>query len=456
MKSLREVADSPEDLDRYEVDHLFHSWSYLPERSPERIVAAQGVRCTTESGRELLDFASCFVSHNLGHGDRRVLDAIHRQTDELVSFAPVFSTRPRAKLARVLAEVTPGDLSRSFIVTGGAEANETAFKIAHQVTGRRKIVTHYQTFHGGTTAAMSASSGDARSWAQVEGGADFVRVPQPYPYRCVFGSSDPSECAASHLAYLQRVFEWEGGGERIAAMVVEPITGANGILVPPDEYLPGVRALCDRYGVLLIADEVMTGFGRTGAWFAVDHWGVVPDIMTMAKGLNGAYLPLGATIVREHVGNAFKQRFFSHGATYAAHAAGCASAVEAIACYQDDDLVGNSARMGEYLLERVREVGERHPSVGDVRGKGLFVGVELVKSRETKEPMVAIGGKLRRGMNGKLAVGKKLAELGMIAMAANPGTVLALAPPLIVTKDDIDEGVAKLDEALAEADAYCE
>ena len=163
MKSLREVADSPEDLDRYEVDHLFHSWSYLPERSPERIVAAQGVRCTTESGRELLDFASCFVSHNLGHGDRRVLDAIHRQTDELVSFAPVFSTRPRAKLARVLAEVTPGDLSRSFIVTGGAEANETAFKIAHQVTGRRKIVTHYQTFHGGTTAAMSASTAPWRS-----------------------------------------------------------------------------------------------------------------------------------------------------------------------------------------------------------------------------------------------------------------------------------------------------
>ncbi len=456
MKSYRDIPRDPSALDRYEVENLFHSWSFQPAQAPLRVVSARGARFTTESGREMLDFSSCFVSHNLGHQDPRVLGAIERQLKQLCSFAPVFSTEPRARLAKLLAEVTPGDLSRSFLTLGGTEANEAAFKIAHQYTGRRKIITHYQTYHGGTAASMSASAGDPRNWAQVPGGAEFIRVPQPYPYRCVFGTADPEECAARHLDYLERVIEWEGGGERIAAMVLEPITGANGIIVPPDAYLPGVREICDRHGILLIADEVMTGFGRTGAWFAVDHWKVVPDIMTMAKGINGAYVPLGAAIVRKPIGDFFKEHFFSHGATYAGHALACAAAVEVIACYQDDDLIANAARQGDYLLERARQVAERHPSVGDVRGKGLFVGLELVRNRRTKEPMVPASGKLQPGMNPKLAVGKKLVELGMIAMAANPGTVLALAPPLIVGKDEIDEGIAKLDVALAEADAHCE
>ncbi len=455
MSSYRDLPSAPADLDRYEVDHVFHSWSFQPAQAPLRVATARGVRFTTEDGREMLDFSSCFVSHNLGHGDPRVVAAMERQLRELPSIAPVFSTRPRALLAKLLAEVTPGDLSRSFITPGGAEAVEAALKIAQQYTGRRKVITHYQTYHGGTTAAMSASGGDPRSWAQTTGGAEFVRVPQPYPYRCAFGTTDPEDCAERHLAYLERVIEWEGGGERIAAMILEPITGANGIIVPPDAYLPGVREICDRHGILLIADEVMTGFGRTGKWFAVDHWNVVPDVMTMAKGINGAFVPLGAAIARAAIGDHFRDHFFSHGATYAGHALGCAAALEVIACYQDDGLIDNAARMGDYLLERARALAERHPSVGEVRGKGLFVGLELVKDRASKEPMVPIAGKLEPGPNGKLAVGKKLVELGMIAMAANPGTVLALAPPLIVTRDDIDEGIAKLDVALAEADAYC-
>ncbi len=456
MSSFRDIPKNPADLDRYEVDHLFHSWSFQPEQSPLRVVSSKGVRFTTEDGREMLDFSSCFVSHNLGHQDPRVLAAISKQLDTLASFAPVFSTPPRAQLARLLAEVTPGDLSRSFLTLGGTEAVEAAFKIAHQYTGRRKIITHYQTYHGGTTAAMSASGGDPRGWVQVPGGGDFIRLPQPYPYRCIFGTAGGDECAARHLEYLERVIAWEGGGDQIAAMVVEPITGANGIIVPPDAYLPGVREICDRHGILLIADEVMTGFGRTGAWFAVDHWGVVPDIMTLAKGITSAYVPLGAAIARKPIGDFFKEHFFSHGATYAGHALACAAALEVIACYQDDDLVENAARMGDYLLQRARGLQERHPSVGDVRGKGLFVGLELVKNRATKEPMVPIRGKIEPGMNPKLAVGKKLVELGMIAMAANPGTVLAIAPPLIVSKDEIDEGIEKLDIALAEADKYYE
>ncbi len=455
MRNLRDIPSGTSELDRYEVDHLFHSWSFQPQEAPLRVVSARGARFTTEEGREMLDFSSCFVSHNLGHQDPRVVAAVSRQLDKLASFAPVFSTPPRARLARLLAEVTPGDLSRSFLTLGGAEANEAAFKIAHQYTGRRKIITHYQTYHGGTAAAMTASGGDPRGWVQFPGGADFIRVPQPYPYRCVFGTDGGDACAARHLEYLERVIEWEGGGEHVAAMVVEPITGANGIIVPPDAYLPGVREICDRHGILLIADEVMTGFGRTGEWFAVNHWDVVPDIMTLAKGITSAYVPLGAAIARKPIGDFFKDHFFGHGATYAGHALGCAAALEVIACYEDDDLIANAARMGDYLLERARELQERHPSVGDVRGKGLFVGIELVKDRATKEPMVPIRGKLAPGPNPKLAVGKKLIELGMIAMAANPGTVLALAPPLIVGKDEIDEGIEKLDIALAEADTHC-
>ncbi len=456
VNPYRNLPSAKEDLDAYEVEHVFHSWSFQPTTSPLRAVSAKGVRFTTEDGREMLDFSSCFVSHNLGHGDPRVVAAIETQLHELPSFAPTFSTRPRALLAKLLAEVTPGDLSRSFITPGGADAVEAALKIAQQYTGRHKVITHYQTYHGGTTAAMSASGGDPRSWAQTRGGAEFVRVPQPYPYRCAFGTTDPDDCAARHLEYLERVIEWEGGGEQIAAMILEPITGANGILIPPDPYLPGVREICDRHGILLIADEVMTGFGRTGAWFAVDHWNVVPDLMTMAKGINGAFVPLGAAIARKHIGDHFRDHFFSHGATYAGHALGCAAALEVIACYRDDGLIENSARMGAYLLEQARLLADKHPCVGDVRGKGLFVGLELVKNRRTKEPLVPIRGKVEPGMNGKLAVGRKLVELGMIAMAANPGTVLALAPALIVTKDDIDEGIAKLDVALAEADAYCD
>lgn len=455
MEEIRALDDKAEALDRYEVDHLFHSWSYQPSSAPFRVKTASGCRLYTEDDREILDFSSCFVSHNLGHQDPRVLAAMKQQMDTLVSCAPVMSTRPRALLGKALAEVTPGDLSRSFISLGGAEANEAAIKIAHQFTGRRKIITRYQTYHGGTTAAMSASAGDARNWAQVPGGAEFVRVPQPYPYRCSFGTDSPEACAEANLRYLEQVIQWEGGGDQIAAMMLEPITGANGVIVPPDGYMQGVRALCDQYGILLVADEVMTGFGRTGKWFAVDHWDVVPDIMTVAKGLASAYMPVGATIVRQEIGDFFKDHFFSHGATYAAHALGCATALEVIACYQDDRLVENAAAMGDYLLDEARGLQDRHPCIGEVRGKGLFVGLELVRNRETKEPLVPVDGKIRRKDNLKLAVARKLGQLGMIAMAANPGTTLALAPPLIVTPAEIDEGIAKLDDALREADAFC-
>jgi taurine--2-oxoglutarate transaminase len=455
MIDLQSIPSEKKDLDSYEVEHNFQSWSYQPAQSPLRVISAKGVRFTTEDGKERLDFSSCFVSHNIGHQDSRVVSAIKEQAETLCSFAPSFSTKPRALLAKMLAEITPGDLSRSFISLGGTEANEAAVKICHQFSGRRKMLARYRSYHGGTATSMSLSAGDARSWAQVLGGTELVRVPQPYCYRCMFGQKYP-ECELRCVKHIDEVVELEGGGEKVAGIICEPVTGANGIIVPPPEYFPELREICDKWGILLIADEVMSGFGRTGKWFAVDHWNVVPDIMTMAKGLTGAYAPLGATVVRRHIGDYFKAQFFSHGATYAGHALACAAAMAVIPIYQEDQLIENSERMGKYLLEKALELKDRHPSVGDVRGLGLFVGLELVKNKKTREPIMSLDAKIRPGMNPKLEVAKKLGELGMMAMAANPGNVIAMAPPLIITQAEIDEGINMMDQALETADAYAE
>lgn len=455
MIDLKSIPSAKEDLDRYEVENNFHSWSFQPAASPPRVVSAKGVRFTTEDGRERLDFSSCFVSHNIGHQDERVVDAICEQARTLTSFAPSMSNKPRAILAKMLAEVTPGDLERSFITLGGAEANETAVKIAHQFTGRRKVVTRYRTYHGGTASAMSLSAGDSRGWAQVLGGTEMITVPQPYCYRCSFGQKYPS-CGMQCVKYVDEAIDMEGGASKVAAIIFEPVTGANGIIVPPKEYFPMLREVCDKHEVLMIADEVMTGFGRTGEWFAMNHWDVVPDIMTMAKGMTCGYLPMGAAVVRKHIGDRFKEQFFAHGATYAGHALGSATANRLIPIYQEDNLIENSATLGKYLLEKAEELKEKHPCVGDVRGLGLFVGLELVKNKETKEPLTPTNAKILPGMNPKLEIAKKLGELGMMAMAANPVNVIALAPPLIITKDEIDEGMAIMDEALKVGDKFTE
>jgi taurine--2-oxoglutarate transaminase len=455
MIDLKKIASTKETLDQYEVDHIFHSWSFQPSQAPKRIVSAKGVRFKDEDGGEFLDFSSCFVSHNIGHQDPRVVDALCEQAKTLCSFAPSFSTEPRALLAGMLAEITPGDLSRTFFTLGGTEANEAAIKICHQFTGRRKILARYRSYHGGTAASMTLSVGDPRNWAQSLGGTEWVPVPQPYCYRCMFGLEYP-QCDLRCVKFIDEVIELEGGSENVAGIIFEPVTGANGIIVPPNEYFPTLREVCDRWGILMIADEVMSGFGRTGRWFAMDHWGVVPDIMTMAKGITCGYVPLGAAIAREHIGNRFKEQFFSHGATYSGHALACATAIRVIQVYQEDGLIENSERLGAYLLERALELKEKHPCIGDVRGLGLFVGLELVKNRKTREPLMPVGAKIVPGMNPKLEVARKLVELGMIAMAANPSNIIAMAPALIVTKDEIDEGIAIMDKALETADAYVE
>ncbi|MBW2061414.1 MAG: aminotransferase class III-fold pyridoxal phosphate-dependent enzyme [Deltaproteobacteria bacterium] len=455
MIDLKTIPETKEDMDRYEVENLFHSWSFQPDEAPKRIVSAKGTRFTDDAGRKFLDFSSCFVSHSIGHQDERVLEALGEQAKTLCSFAPNFSNRPRALLAKMLAEITPGDLSRTFFTLGGTEANEAAIKICHQYTGRRKIISRYNSYHGGTAASMTLSAGEPRNWAQVLGGTEWVSVPSPYCYRCMFGQKYP-ECDLQCVKYIDQVIELEGGGDNVAGIIFESVTGSNGLIVPPDEYFPRLREICDRWGVLMIADEVMSGFGRTGEWFALDHWGVVPDIMTMAKGITCGYVPLGAAISRKKIGNHFKEEFFSHGATYAGHALACATAIRVIQIYQEDGLIENAKKMGKYLLDKARELKDKHPSIGNVRGLGLFVGLELVKNRKTREPLIPLSAKIRPGLNPKLQVARRLIELGMIAMAANPTSVIIMAPPLIITQDEIDEGVSIMDTALAEADAFVE
>lgn len=455
MIDLNNVPKTKKDLDSYEVENILHSWSYQPTQAPLRVVSAKGLRFKTEDGRERLDFSSCFVSHNIGHQDPRVVEAICDQAKQMCSFAPNFSTEPRAVLAKMIAEVTPGDLSRTFFSLGGTEANETAFKICHQYTGRRKIIGRYRSYHGGTPTSMTLSLGDSRGWAQIPGGTEWVPVPQPYCYRCMLGQKYP-DCDLQCVKYIDEAIELEGGSEKVGGIIFEPVTGANGLIVPPPEYFPRLQEVCRKWDVLMIADEVMTGFGRTGRWFAMDHWGVVPDIMTMAKGLTGAMLPLGGTVVRKHIGDRFKEQFFAHGATYAGHALCCAAAVRVIKIYQEDNLIENAEKMGKYLLEKARELKDKHPCIGDVRGLGLFVGLELVKNRKTREPIIPINAKIQKGTNPKLEVAKRLGELGMMAMAANPSNVIVMAPALIVKKDEIDEGVAIMDKALEAADPFVE
>ncbi len=455
MIDVKNVPATKEDLDMYEVEHIFHPWSYQGSQSPLRVDTAQGTRFTTDGGQERLDFSACFADHNIGHQDPRVIEAICEQAKTLCSFAPNLANKPRALLAKVLAEITPGDLTRTFFSLSGTEAVEIGIKMCHQFTQKRKIISRYRSFHGASSTSMTVSAGDPRSWVQVKGGTELVAVPLPYCYRCMFGQKYP-DCDLQCVKYVDEVIELEGGGELVAGILFEPVTGPHGIIVPPPEYFPRLKEVCDKWGVLMIADEIMSGFGRTGKWFAMENWGVVPDIMIMAKGLTCGYVPLGATMAREYISNGFKERFFGYGASYGGHALGCAAALAVISIYQEDRLVENSEKMGTYLLERAMELKEKHPSVGDVRGIGLFVGLELVKNKKTKEPIMPVAAKILPGTNPKLEVGKKLAELNMMAMTANPSNVIGLSPPLSITKDEIDEGIANMDIALEVADAYAE
>jgi taurine--2-oxoglutarate transaminase len=425
---------------RLNREYTFFSWSAQAKVNPIVIDHAEGIYFWDPDGKRYIDFNSQLMSVNIGHGDKRVADAIAEQAGKLAFAAPQFATEVRGRLGQLLAELTPGDLNTFFFTLGGAEANENALRMARIVTGRQKVIARYRSYHGATAGAISVT-GDPRRWASEPTVPGVVRVLDPYRY----GNPEPDP-VDEHLAYLDEVIQYEGPST-IAAFILETVTGTNGILVPPDGYLQGVRELCDRYGILLIADEVMAGFGRTGRWFAVDHWNVVPDLLTMAKGLTSSYLPLGAVAMSDAIAEYFAEKTYFGGLTYSAHPVSCAAAIAAVNVLRDDDLVGNAARLGPVMQQLHGELKERHPSVGATRGIGLFGIVELIRNRQTREPMAPFNGSSPE----MAALDARLKADGLYTM--QHWDSFFTNPPLCISEEQLREAFAIIDGALEVTDA---
>src|ERR1700760_3875820 len=397
-----------EDAKRY----VLYSWSVQDAINPIAVAGAEGRYFWDYDGKRYLDFASQLVNVSIGYGHPKLVAAIKEQAERLCTIGPPMATEPRSTLARLLAEVTPGDLQMSFFTNGGAEANENALKLARWYTGRNKIIARYRSYHGATAGSMTLT-GDPRRWPAGPGIPGAVRMFDPFTYRCPAGHPDPCPVCTGG-PHLEEILQYEGA-HTVAAVILETVTGTNGIIVPPDGYLQSIREVCDRHGILLIADEVMAGFGRTGKWFGVENWDVVPDILTVAKGITPGSAPLGARVVREPIADWVRNKYFAGGLTYSGHPLACASAVASIEAFQEEGIVENSAAMGEVFRVELAKLAEKHPSVGEVRGLGCFWGLGLVKNRETREPLVPFNGS---GEDAKpmAAVMKRALEHGLYLM----------------------------------------
>jgi taurine--2-oxoglutarate transaminase len=431
-------------------EHVLYSWSVQSQINPIPVAGAEGRHFWDYDGKRYLDFASQLVNVNIGHQHPKIIQAIKDQADQLCTIGPPMANESRSRLGRMLAEVTPGDLSVSFFTNGGAEANENAIKLARLFTGRNKIVARYRSYHVATNGAVTLT-GDPRRWAVEPGMPGVVRMLDPYTYRCPAGHPDPCPVCTG-APHLEEILQYEGP-QTVAAVILETVVGTNGVIPPPDGYLQAVREVCDRHGILLILDEVMAGFGRTGRWFACDHWDVVPDIITVAKGINSGYVPLGAMIARGEIVEAISDRFFPGGLTYAGHPLACASAVASIEAFKEEGVVENAAAMGAWFAGTLGGLMERHPSIGDVRGLGCFFGLELVKSRETKEMLVPFNASGEAAAPVTRLV-KAALERGLYLMTH--WNVIMIVPPLTITREEAEEGVAILDDVLALADEHYE
>jgi taurine---2-oxoglutarate transaminase len=433
-----------EDAKRY----VLHSWSVQNALEPIAVAGGDGRYFWDFDGKRYLDFASQLVNVSIGHQHPKVVAAIKEQAEKLCTIGPPMATEPRSTLARLLAEVTPGDLEMSFFTNGGAEANENAIKLARWYTGRHKIVARYRSYHGATGGAITLT-GDPRRWPAEPGIPGVVRMFDPYTYRCPAGHPDPCPVCTGG-PHLEEILEYEGP-QTVAAVILETVTGTNGIIVPPDGYLQSIREVCDKHGILLIADEVMAGFGRTGKWFGVENWDVVPDILSVAKGINSGYIPLGAMILRKPIADWVRDKYFAGGLTYSGHPLACASAVASIEAFKEEGIVEHAAEMGPLFAEQLRGLQDKHPSIGEVRGLGCFWGIELVKNRETREPLVPFN-----------ATGDAFAPVARVYRAAlerglylmTHWNVVMVCPPLTITREELEEGISVIDEALTVADEY--
>jgi taurine--2-oxoglutarate transaminase len=440
-------ADTIKALDRA---HVFHSWSAQGLIDPLAIASAEGSRFTDYDGRSYLDFASQLVNVNIGYQHPRLVAAIQEYVARLTTIQPLYANDARSEAARLVCELAPGDLNHVFFTNAGAEAVENALRMAKLHTGRHKVLAAYRSYHGATAGAISLT-GDPRRWGAEPAMPGIVHYWGPYLYRSAFHATTEREESERALQHLRDTLMVEGA-HTVAAIILETVVGTNGILVPPAGYLAGVREICDEFGIVMIADEVMAGFGRCGEWFALDHWGVTPDLVTFAKGVNSGYVPLGGVLIDDDIAATFEQRVYPGGLTYSGHPLACAAAVASIEIFKDEGIIEQARAIGADVIgPELAKIADRHPSVGEVRGLGVFWALELVRDRATREPLVPY--------NAAGADAKPMAEFAAACKQRGmwPMTHFNRAhvvPPCTITEQDVREGLAVLDDALDVTDSY--
>jgi len=436
---------------RNNLKHTLFSWTKQSDLNPINVERAKGVYIYDRDGKKYLDFSSQLMNVNIGHGHPAIKDAVVKQMNDVSYVYPGMITEVRGELGKKLAEISPGSLNKTFFTLAGADAVENAIKIARVFTGRHKILAQYRSYHGATYAAISAG-GDPRKFdIDSQGMPNIIHFENPYFYRCPWGSQTEEECTKKATEHVERIIQFENP-ESVAAIILEGESGSSGCIKYPPGYWQKIKAIADKYGILTIDDEVMSGFGRTGKWFAIEHFGVDPDIICMAKGLTSGYIPLGGIIVKEEIAKHFDDIPLPLGLTYSAHAVSCATALATIKVYEDENLLENATEMGKYLDARMEEMIAKHPSIGDYRNTGLFGVIELVKNRETREPITPWNAKPNEmDITNKMAA--KIRELGMFTFVR--WNWIFIAPPLCITKEQIDEGLQIISEAISIADQDC-
>lgn len=432
------------------LDYTYFSWSKQKGITPINVVKTEGVYIYSDD-KKYIDFSSQLMNVNIGHGRQEVTDAVAKQMQTVSYVAPSFATDVRGKLGKKLAEITPGNLSKTFFTLGGAEAIENAIKLARLYTGRHKIITQYRSYHGATIGAISAGGDPRKLGVDANQIPNIVHIENPYSYRCPWYSSSVEECGERAIENLKKTILYEGP-QNIAGIIMEGESGTSGCIKYPPFYLKKVKELCEEHGILFIADEVMSGFGRTGKWFGVNNHEITPDIMCFAKGLTAGYIPMGGMITTDTIAKTFDDKPLPLGLTYSAHAVSCAAALEVIDIYERENLIERAAEMGKYIDAEVEKLKAIHPSIGDWRNTGMLGCLEIVKNRETKEPMAPWNAKPSE-MGVMSDVAAKIKELGMFTFVK--WNQIYIAPPLTITKEEIDEGLAIISEALKLADTEC-
>jgi taurine--2-oxoglutarate transaminase len=445
---LSDILGLPGPAETYELDrkHVFHSWSAQAQIKPWVVTRAEGSYFWDQNDRRLLDFTSQLVFTNMGHQHPRIVRAIQEQAAALCTVAPAHANAARSEAARLIASHTPEGLDRVFFTNGGADANEHAIRMARLHTGRHKVLATYRSYHGGTHLAVNLT-GDPRRWPSDNGSAGVVHFFGPFLYRSQFNATTEEEESQRALEHLRTVIELEGAST-IAAVVLEAIPGTAGIMMPPAGYMTGVRELCDKHGIVFIADEVMSGFGRAGRWFAVEHGDVVPDLLTFAKGVNSGYVPMGGVAINHAIHRTFADRVYPGGLTYSGHPLACAAAGATVRAMEDENIVPNVDRLGrETIAPLLADLAARHNVVGDVRGTGMFWAIEFVTDRESKEPLAPYGGsspEMAAIVNGCIAK-------GMVPFVNF--NRIHIVPPLTASAYELSEGIGILDSVLAELHA---